>query len=150
MITFRISSSFQSDSTSEAWGRRLGILWVALLVVFCGLTAPLSAQQDHKPKVPMMDKITSAAEHQAFTGIVQTFDDKRNTLSVNSVEGGATETFSLKKGSRAFTTTGSRIHVADLAPGTHVIVYYDLRADRRSVSRIEVLTQESKKQAPPG
>ena len=66
------------------------------------------------------------------------------------MEGGATETFPLKKGAHAYTTKGARIKVADLAPGTNIIVYYDLHADKRNVSRIEVLTQESKKQAPPG
>jgi len=100
--------------------------------------------------MPVIDKITSAAEHQAFSGIVQSFDGKHNTLSVSSVEGGATETFPLKKGSHAYTPDGGRIKVNDLAPGTNVIVYYDLHADRRNVSRIEVLTHESKKQAPPG
>jgi hypothetical protein len=120
-----------------------------VLVVLLWGAAPLGAQ-DHKSKVPVIDKITAAAEHQAFTGVVQTFDDKHNMLSVNSVEGGATETFTLKKGAHAYTTAGTRIHVADLAPGTHVIVYYDLRADRRNVSRIDVLASESKKPAPPG
>jgi len=149
VITFFFSSlstiCFKSGPPQRS---RHNLGWLAL-VGLLGMAAPLCAQE-RKPKVPMLDKITAAAEHQAFTGIVQIFDEKHNTLSVNSVEGGATETFTLKKGAHAITTAGTRIHVADLTPGTHVIVYYDLRADRRNVSRIDVLATESKKQAPPG
>ncbi len=113
------------------------------------VATPAIAQEHTKPKVPMLDKITSAAMHQAFSGTIKSFDEKRNTLNVSSVEGGITETFSLKKGAHAITPDGARIKVADLSPGTNIIVYYDLRAEHRNVSRIEVLAHESKKQAPP-
>ena len=109
----------------------------------------LLAQEHGKSKVPVLDKITSSAMHQAFSGIVQSFDDKHNTLNVNSVEGGVTETFPLKKLGYAYAPDGTRRRVNELTPGTNVIVYYDLHADRRNVSRIEILAHESKKPAPP-
>jgi hypothetical protein len=107
------------------------------------------AQESSKPKVPGLDKIISSAEHQAFSGIVQSLDDKHSILTVNAVEGGVTETFPVKKSTHVFTTTGDRIKLRDLAPGANVIVYYELRADHRNVTKIEILTKESKKGAPP-
>jgi hypothetical protein len=107
------------------------------------------AQERSKPKLPVIDKITSASLHQAFSGSVQSLDEKHNILNVNSVEGGVTETFRIKKTTHVFTAAGARIRLSDLAPGANVIVYFELRADHRNVTKIEILTSESKKQAPP-
>jgi len=122
---------------------------VAAALLGLGLAAVhVAAQERGKSKVPVLDKITSSAMHQAFSGTVQSFDEKHNTLNVSAVEGGVTETFPLKKSTYAYTPDGTRIKVNDLAPGTSVIVYYDLHQDHRTVSRIEILAHESKKQAP--
>jgi hypothetical protein len=80
---------------------------------------------------------------------VQSLDEKHNILNVNAVEGGVTETFPIKKNTHVITAAGTRIRLSDLAPGANVIVYFELRADHRNVTKIEILTNESKKQAPP-
>ncbi len=114
------------------------------------LAVVLTSAQDHsKNKLPVIDKITSSASHQAFSGIVQSLDEKRNILNVNSVEGGATEIFPVKKSTPVVTAEGTRRKPASLTPGTNVIVYFELHADHRTVKRIEILAGESKKQAPP-
>ncbi len=106
-------------------------------------------QERPKAKVPVIDKIGSGISHQAFSGVVQSLDQKRNVLNVNSVEGGATEIFPVKKSTSVSTVDGARRKLGDLVPGTNVIVYFELRSDHRTVKSIEILAKESKKQAPP-
>jgi hypothetical protein len=123
---------------------------LALVIPGLLLAASLSSPQDRpKSKLPVIDKITSGASHQAFSGIVKSVDEKRQVLNVNAVEGGVTEIFPVKKNTRVIGPDGSRLKLDDLVPGTNIIVYFELRADRRSVKRIEILSSESKKQAPP-
>lgn len=104
--------------------------------------------QDDKPKVPGLDKIISANEHLAFTGTVKSVDEKHNILSINSVEGGDTEIFPIKHSTHVETADGFRKKLAVLSPGTRVIVYYDQRADHRTVTRIELFASEAKKKEP--
>jgi hypothetical protein len=129
--------------------RRAGFL-PALVIPGLLLAASLGFAQDRpKSKLPVIDKITSGASHQAFSGIVKSLDEKHEVLNIDAVEGGVTEIFPIKKNTRVIGPDGSRLKLDDLAPGTNVIVYFELRADRRSVKRIEILSSESKKQAPP-
>lgn len=119
-------------------------LLVLTLLVFVG-AAPA---QEEKPKVPGLDKIIAANEHLMFTGKVKLLDEKRNTLSVSSVEGADTEIFPIKHGTRVLTSDGFRKKLDVLTPGTQIIVYYDQRADRRSITQIELYTSETKKKEP--
>jgi hypothetical protein len=123
---------------------------LALVIPVLLLAASLSSAQDRpKSKLPVIDKITSGASHQAFSGIVKSVDEKHQVLNVNAVEGGVTEIFPVKKNTHVIGPDGTRLKLDDLVPGTNIIVYFELRADRRSVKRIEILSSESKKQAPP-
>jgi hypothetical protein len=106
------------------------------------------AQQEEKPKIPGLDKIIAANEHLMFTGTVKSVDEKRNVLSIDSVEGGTTEIFPIKHSTHVMTADGFRKRLDVLSPGTRVIVYYDQRADRRMVTRIELFASESKKKEP--
>ena len=112
------------------------------------LAGVVLGQQEEKPKIPGLDKIISANEHLMFTGTVKSLDEKHNTLSVSSVEGGDTEIFPIKHGTHVETADGFRKKLDVLSPGTRVNVYYDQRSDRRTVTRIELFTSESKKKAP--
>jgi len=105
--------------------------------------------QESKPKVPGLDKIIATNEHLAFTGTIKSVDELHNILSVSSVEGGITEVFPIKHSTHVETIDGVRKKMENLAPGMDVIVYYDLRSDRRTVTRIEMLASASKKKAPP-
>lgn len=104
--------------------------------------------QEEKPKVPGLDKIIAANEHLMFTGKVKNVDIDHNTLSVSSVEGSDTEIFPIKHGTHVYTSDGFRKKLDTLAPGTQVIVYYDQRSDRRTVTHIELYTSETKKKEP--
>jgi len=119
-----------------------------LFVVVLGLVCAAPAQQQEKPKIPGLDKIIAANEHLAFTGTVKSVDEKHNILSIDAVEGGDTEIFPIKHSTHVETSDGFRKKLDVLSPGTRVIVYYDQRADRRTVTRIELFNSESKKKEP--
>jgi hypothetical protein len=105
---------------------------------------PVWAQQeDHRSKVPVVGKITGGSNRQAFTGKVRSLDLKRNLLVVNTVEGDSTEFFPLKKGIPVSSAGGGRIRIKALTPGTTIIVYFDVREDRRTVTEITVLDTAS-------
>jgi hypothetical protein len=128
-----------------AWGLALG------LAVSFGLgTAPA---QEHKRKVPGLDKITTGGTNQqAFSGKVQSVDLERSLLNVNTVQGGVTEIFPVKKTVHVMTASGDRLRLGTLKPGTNVIVYYEQKGDRRTVKQIVVLAaapREEKKSPPP-
>ncbi len=109
----------------------------------------------------MLGKISGGTSHQAFNGKVENLDMKRNLLRVNTVEGSATEFFPIKKNVPVSKANGEKIKIQDLAPGTNIIVYYDQKEDRRTVSEIIVLasaeeakgkegkSEKEKKKSPP-
>jgi len=113
------------------------------LAVLASLLAPLQAigQEEHKNKLPGLDKITSGGPtRQAFTGKVQIWDKQREILNVNSVDGNDVEIFPIKKKVHVATANGHKMNLAALRPGTSVLVYYEQKGDHRSVQQIVVLT----------
>ncbi len=108
----------------------------------------IALAQDEKPKVPGLDKIIAANEHLMFTGKIKAIDLDHNTLSVSSIEGSDTEIFPIKSSTHVLTSDGFRKKVDVLSPGTQIIVYYDQRADRRTITRIDLYTSETKKKEP--
>ena len=129
------------DVRPKSW--RLAAVVPAIL-----LLVGVALAQQEKPKIPGLDKIISANEHLAFTGTVKSVDEKHNVLSIDSVEGGNTEIFPIKHSTHVETADGFRKKLDVLSPGTRVIVYYDQRADHRTVTRIELFASESKKKEP--
>jgi hypothetical protein len=126
-------------------------LWrVALVipVILLVAAAAFAQQDDEKPKIPGLDKIISANEHLMFTGTVKTLDEKHNFLTVSSVEGEDTEIFPIKHSTKVETSDGYRKKLAVLSPGTRIMVYYDQRADHRTVTDIQLYTSEVKKKEP--
>jgi hypothetical protein len=123
---------------------RLAVVVMSILLLVCAALA----QEEGKPKIPGIDKIIAANEHLAFTGTVKSVDEKHNTLSIASVEGEDTEIFPIKHSTHVETADGFRKKLDALSPGTRVIVYYDQRSDRRTVTRIELFASESKKKEP--
>ncbi len=111
------------------------------------------AQETRKSKVPGLDKITSGSSKLAFSGNVQSLDKEHDLLHVNTVQGGTTEVFTVKKGIRVSTAKGGKLKLDALTPGTNVIVYYQQKAEKRTVTEIVVLSsgsgQDKKKAAPP-
>jgi len=123
-------------------------IWVGALIPAILLLVCAARAQDEKPKIPGLDKIISSNEHLAFTGTVKSVDEKHNIISVDAVEGSDTEIFPIKHTTHVETADGFRKKLDILLPGTRIIVYYDQRADHRTVTRIELFASESKKKEP--
>ena len=125
----------------KSW--QLAAVISAILLLACVALA----QQEEKPKISGLDKIIAANEHLMFTGTVKSVDEKHSVMSIDA-EGGTTEIFPIKHSTHVETADGFRKKLDALSPGTRVMVYYDQRADRRTVTRIELFASESKKKEP--
>ena len=136
--------------------RSCRLAWVAFLFTCWtfALARPAHAQDEQRrTKVPIIGKIGGGSNRQAFSGKVQSVDLRRKLLLVGTVEGDHTEYFPVKKNVPVSSASGEKMKVAELAQGTNVIVYYEVKDDRRTVSEILVLgaadKPASKKPAPP-
>jgi len=148
-----------STELTSASGRYAGRFPPALIVLLLTLAtiagiASTQAQDERRNRIPAIGKITGGPSRQAFSGKVQSLDLKRGLLKVNTVEGGVTEIFPVKKGTPISMADGGKIKLRELAPGTSVIVYYEQKEDRRTVSGIVVLAaseseRKKKKSLPP-
>jgi len=123
----------------------------AFLLTLILVLEPTGAQDQRKRKVPGLDKVTSGSSHLAFSGKVQSVDLEHSVLNVNTVQGGTTEIFPLKKGIHISTADGEKLKVAALTSGVNVIVYYEQKGDRRTVKQIVVLASHAPegKKSPP-
>jgi hypothetical protein len=144
-------------ANNQAW------FWLNLRILIIGIlilasAAATRAQEERGTRLPVVGKI-GGKSHQAFNGKVQDVDMKRNLLKVNTVEGSATEFFPIKKNVPVSKANGEKLKVQDLVPGNNIIIYYDQREDRRTVTQIIVLSsggegkegkaEKEKKQSPP-
>ena len=126
-------------------------VFVGLLL--CGLPyrTTIKAQEQHKPKVPVLDKITSGGPtHQQFSGVVRSIDLESEILNVDTVKGNVTEIFPIKKKVHVVTADGDKLKLTKLKPGANVLVNYEQRGDHRTVTEIIVLAGGAvKKKTPP-
>jgi hypothetical protein len=138
----RLSYSFRNSA---------GSLALAALLVLLALPSLSRAQDDEKKKLPMIDKLSSNVSHQAFSGTIQSLDEKHNILNVNTVTGGNTEIFPVKKNTHVTTADGDKLKLQSLEPGTNVLIYFEQKGDKRTVQTIVVLAAgetEPKKHPP--
>lgn len=153
-------SGQQEDSGRARRPVRRGKAGLTLRAAALGfaLTTPFGicvghAQDQHKRKVPVLDKLTSPTGRQAFSGKVESLDLGHRVLSVHTVEGDNVEIFPFKKGVSVSTADGERLRLEALTPGTNVLVYYEQKSDKRIVKNIVVLNaapdKVKKKPAPP-
>jgi hypothetical protein len=111
-------------------------------MLLIGVAAPRlgAGQDDHKKKVPVLDKITTVPEGQnEFNGKVQSLDLKNEVLNVQSLHEDDTEIFPIKKTVTVAAANGYRVDISALKPGTNVLVYFDQRGDKRKVKEIVIL-----------
>jgi len=136
-----LSPGRRGPSANPALPQAPAVAIALLLLTWFGLSLarPARAQDERRTKVPVIGKIAGGSSHQAFSGKIKSVDLKRELLSVGTVEGGATEYFPIKKNVSVQSADGTKLKVKELTPGTNIIVYYDVKEDRRSVSEIMVL-----------
>jgi len=131
-------------NTAKGWRSSFNPVSIGLaiaLAAYCCLAGRAGyAQEPHKSKVPGLDKITSGSSRLAFSGSVLSLDEKHELLSVNTVQGGTTEVFPVKKGVRVSAANGKKLTLDTLTPGTNVLVYYEQKAEKRTVTEIIVLS----------
>lgn len=125
------------------WRIAIGTLVTCLVMLTA--TAARAQEEERSTKVPLIGN--TGPSRQAFSGKVQSVDAKRKLLLVNAVEGSYTEYFPVKQDFLVTTGEGKRIPVQKLEPGTNIIVYYELRKDRRAVTDILILGSGSREKA---
>jgi len=126
-------------------GRRAAILLHILMVVLVwGVGTGNAPGQEQKHKVPGLSKLGSGSNQEAFNGIVQSLDLKRKILSVNTLQGQATEIFPIPKNIDLVTASGSRRELTALKPGTNVFILFEQKGDRRTVKQIVILAAAPK------
>jgi 3-dehydroquinate synthase class II len=126
-------------------------LFVALVLLGLPYRTTIKAQEQHKAKVPVLDKITSGGPtRQQFSGIVRSIDLESEVLNVDTIKGNATEIFPIKKKVHVVTADGDKLKLTKLKPGTNVLIYYEQRGDHKTVTEIVVLAGGAeKKKIPP-
>ena len=83
-------------------------------------------------------------------GIVKSVDIESEVLNVDNITGKSTEIFPIKKKVHVVTADGDKLKLETLKPGTNVLVYFDQKGDRRTITRIVVLAGgPPKKKTPP-
>jgi hypothetical protein len=126
-------------------------LFAALVLLGLPFRATIKAQEQRKSRVPVIDRITSGGPtQQAFSGILKSVDLRGEVLNVDNINGKSTEVFPVKKKVHVVTADGDKLELSKLKPGSNVLVYYDQKGDRRTVTRIVVLAGGPvKKKTPP-
>jgi hypothetical protein len=121
------------------------------IILVAATAAGLFAQDENRStKVPLIGKIAGGTHRQAFSGKVQSVDTKRKLLLVDAVEGSYTEYFKVNGDFSVNEPGGKRTRVSKLTPGTNIIVYYEVKNDRREVTDILILgSQPPDKDAAP-
>ncbi len=122
-----------------------------LLLLACLVGIPTSGRaqdEQRRTKVPLIGKINGGSNRQAFSGRIQSVDPKRKLLILDAVEGSYTEYFQVKGDFEASAPGGKKPRVKDLPVGTNVIVYYEVKSDRREVTDILVLGTQSPAKEP--
>lgn len=119
--------------------RRLLTWGMPLLLIFVFGLPTAKAQDQHKRKVPIVDKL-AGGNKQAFSGKVETLDMKHHVLELNATESKSLEIFPVKKGISVTSAEGARMNLTQLKPGNNVIIYYEEKGDRRTINNIVLLT----------
>ena len=126
-------------------------LFVALVLLGMPYRTTIKAQEQRKPKVPGLNKITSGGPtHQQFSGIVRSVDLGSQILNVDTVKGNATEIFPIRNKVHVVTADGDKLKLTKLKPGASVLIYYEQKGDHKTVTQIVVLAGGAvKKKIPP-
>jgi len=132
-------------------------IWILIVFLTLSVGPTVRAQDEQRStKVPLIGKVGGGTNRQAYSGKVQTVDPKRKLLVIDSVEGSHTEFFPVKGDFEVTVPGGKKTRVSELMPGTNIIIYYQVKNDRREVTAILILGShtpekepEAKKPGPP-
>ncbi|MGH9359912.1 MAG: hypothetical protein ACRD22_16405 [Terriglobia bacterium] len=132
----RASSCLKATVWRNGIGRALALCFISML-----LCAPAWSQLQRVNKLPGIGKITNPGSgEQAFTGSIQSLDRKQHVLNVSDAQSNDTEIFPIQKKVKISSVGGAKLKLASLTPGANVVVYYEDKQGRRTVTQIVVLS----------
>jgi hypothetical protein len=112
---------------------------VAALALALGSAASAQTTDQHKHKVPVIDKISGGSGQQAFSGSVKSLDLKGSVLEVTNARDGSDEYFPFKKSVRVSTAEGKYATLDNVKLGWNVLIYYEEKDNGPSVKEIILL-----------
>ncbi len=121
-------------------GALLRVVAVLAACLFALSEAGVLHAQGHRSKVPLVGKLSSGSQQQAYSGKIQSLNLKEKILNVTSRHGRQTEIFRVKKNVRVENVTGSRMNLTDLTPGMSVLIYFDQKSGALRVKNIVILS----------
>jgi len=132
-----------NNSRGQGVCRVIGVLsLLATLVVAAGATTSNAQTTDqHKRKVPVIDKITPSggSGQLAFIGAVKSVDLKGSVLQVTGARDGVDEYFPFKKSVRVSTSDGKYATLDNVKLGWNVLLYYEEKDNGPSIKEIVLL-----------
>lgn len=137
LSTAKVKGQFHLAKSPLSTRTVIVLLTACLLAFFQAV--PLRAQ-DGKSKLPVIGKLTSGNQQQAFTGKIQSLDLKQKVLNVNSLHGQQSEIFPVKKNVRVQAVDGHRMSLTELVPGMTVLIYFHQKSGERTIKNIIVLS----------
>jgi hypothetical protein len=117
---------------------RMSVVLMAVCAFALWQAPPLHAQ-DRKSKMPIVGKLTSPSDREAYSGKIQSIDMKQKILSVDSLHDQDSEIFPFKKNVRVESLDGGRMDLRALKPGTTVLIYFNQKSGERTIRNIVVL-----------
>lgn len=96
--------------------------------------------QGRRSKVPIVGKLSSGSQQQAYSGKIESLNLKEKILNVTSRHGRQSEIFRVKKKVRIENLAGSRMDLAELTPGMTVLIYFAQKSGDLQVKNIVVLS----------
>ena len=130
-----------NDSRGYTLGRLSRALFSLLILALMLGTLSSRAQttDQHKRKIPVIDKLPTGSGVQAFTGSVKNLDLKGSVLQVTGARDGLDEYFPFKKSVHVSTADGRYTTLDSVKRGWNVLVYYEEKQNGPSIKEIVVL-----------
>ncbi len=115
------------------------LLLATVVLALGGLTSRAQTTDQHKSKIPVIDKLPTAAGVQAFTGSVKSLDLKGSVLEVTGARDGTDEYFPFKKSVRVSMANGKYATLDNVKLGWNVLLYYQEKDNGPSIKEIVLL-----------
>jgi len=132
-----------NNSRDQGICRVIGALSLLAALVLAAGAVKSSAQttDQHKRKVPVIDKITPSggSGQLAFIGAVKSVDLKGSVLQVTGARDGNDEYFPFKKSVRVSTSDGKYATLDNVKLGWNVLLYYEEKDNGPSIKEIVIL-----------
>ena len=129
-----------NDSRDYTFGRpRRALFSLIALALLGALSSQAQTTDQHKRRLPVIDKLPTSSGVQAFTGSVKNLDLKGSVLQVTGARDGVDEYFPFKKSVHVSTADGRYATLDSVKRGWNVLVYYQEKDNGPSIKEIVVL-----------